>query len=479
MRYIFWVLVVLIGAPSLWSQEYQRIAIRPNQKVEIGLNQSGNAEGFCMDYLRELPDWRTKGYNRVYSDQNVIIKLNGEVTSESFKSLIEGENPLLILQPFSDLSVDISLNTNYRPEKGVEIKTVEIEFNGSTTIGNLDDDGVDAAALIMANWKDELTQEQFWDLSICINLLKKNGLIKVKEDLILDSSMKNSLDNLLESPMFFDRSWGKLRPELLKVCLKNDCFKITSGNWVEELRIQINQINDYESAIWTAERTFYPKAATSKNLAESKLKNDNLVSLNKTNKDVRDTLISGHRYVLMLAWKSLSFEINLKESIITSKEYESSSKLFDKTLFMTAQCEMQKWARSNSISELTDVELQLRMKELLGLPPNSTNAEFIEFWVKEEDMFRPSIDPSLNQNLTLDDITLSYYVQYCDFFNSSYNGNNLFNLYPFTGRGYTYDYNPNNLSHKGLSEFVLREKRKAYIRKIYPTGNYLRGLTKG
>ena len=45
--------------------------------------------------------------------------------------------------------------------------------------------------------------------------------------------------------------------------------------------------------------------------------------------------------------------------------------------------------------------------------------------------------------------------------------------YPWTQLGYTYDWNPENKSHVGLSEFVIGENKNIVIKAIYSTNDYL------
>jgi hypothetical protein len=46
-----------------------------------------------------------------------------------------------------------------------------------------------------------------------------------------------------------------------------------------------------------------------------------------------------------------------------------------------------------------DINLTLRMKQLLGLPPHDNKTSFVQLWVHPRDMFRPAPDPEINDSM--------------------------------------------------------------------------------
>lgn len=106
-------------------------------------------------------------------------------------------------------------------------------------------------------------------------------------------------------------------------------------------------------------------------------------------------------------------------------------------------------------------DLKLRLEQLLGLPPHSVKSNFVEFWVKPDDLFRPCPDPEITDHECAPDFPLSSFLTvspiYVKWFNdlksASYSGNPQ--PYPWTRLGYTYDWG-DSLSHIGISEFVIR-----------------------
>lgn len=42
---------------------------------------------------------------------------------------------------------------------------------------------------------------------------------------------------------------------------------------------------------------------------------------------------------------------------------------------------------------------ELRLKQLLGLPPQTQKSQFVEFWVSPHDLFRPCHDPEISDSV--------------------------------------------------------------------------------
>jgi len=107
--------------------------------------------------------------------------------------------------------------------------------------------------------------------------------------------------------------------------------------------------------------------------------------------------------------------------------------------------------------------LRLRLAQRLGLPPGANYDRFIELWVRPRDLVRPCPDPEVtDRECELTTPAPAAYVQVSDnhqawfreLRQTSYGPNG----YPFTGLGYTYDWNPTT-DEVGPSEFVLRPAR--------------------
>lgn len=123
-------------------------------------------------------------------------------------------------------------------------------------------------------------------------------------------------------------------------------------------------------------------------------------------------------------------------------------------------------------------DLDLRLEELLGLPPDIGKTTFVQFWVSPADLFRPSADPEItdqeaevglpasSQYVTVSE---SYVQWFADLLGSSYGDNG----YPWTRLGYTYDWG-NPFSEVGLSEFVIRSGATVTVESVSTTADYCR-----
>ncbi|MFK7907081.1 MAG: hypothetical protein AB8B69_18240, partial [Chitinophagales bacterium] len=138
--------------------------------------------------------------------------------------------------------------------------------------------------------------------------------------------------------------------------------------------------------------------------------------------------------------------------------------------WVTACPELQDWYVKN---QKQAKDMDLRVEQLLGLPPKSGKTHFIELWVKPSDMFRPSPDSEITDATT--DLKLSKEVDSTH--KEWYNGNIVYSYYPlaypWTRLGYTYDWG-NKKNHVGLSEFVIRKGATVIVNSVQTTADYLK-----
>lgn len=121
--------------------------------------------------------------------------------------------------------------------------------------------------------------------------------------------------------------------------------------------------------------------------------------------------------------------------------------------------------------------LDMRLKQYLGLAPDWNYDVFVEMWVSPNDMFRPCVDPEVNDstcNLNFGDSAPNvknipdYQDFYSDLYYKSYRASAGV---PWTGLGYTYDWgNPD--SDIGASEYILTPGAKYEIKRAVPTQEY-------
>ena len=147
--------------------------------------------------------------------------------------------------------------------------------------------------------------------------------------------------------------------------------------------------------------------------------------------------------------------------------------------------------------DLDDSMLNLRLEQLIGLPPGRDKDAFLEAWVDPTDLFRPCPDPEISDHECQVEIPVvgrgdqrpwdcslkrqvsGKYVRVdpghlrwmCDNWTSSYDHEELFDNYPWTALGYTYDWgHPDD--HVGLSEFVAPAGSEVVFHGITPTEGY-------
>ncbi|MEF8865582.1 MAG: hypothetical protein V5A20_07475 [Salinibacter sp.] len=122
--------------------------------------------------------------------------------------------------------------------------------------------------------------------------------------------------------------------------------------------------------------------------------------------------------------------------------------------------------------------LQRRLAQRLGLPPDADYDRFVELWVRPQALVRPCPDPEVTDrecelrapepagHVVISDAHRDWFLELRQ---TSYGPDG----YPFTGLGYTYDWNPQT-DEVGPSEFVLRPGEAGIVRATYSTAAYCR-----
>ncbi len=142
-------------------------------------------------------------------------------------------------------------------------------------------------------------------------------------------------------------------------------------------------------------------------------------------------------------------------------------------IFVSLKSELQTKCQNYFRQHLTQ-----RLEQLLGLPPNSGYTYLVEMSVRQEDIFRPCIDPDITkkkcaaQPSSLDQISQTHKVWLAEQMLKSYQFTDR-KGYPFTRLGYTYDWNPDT-PDLGVSEYIIREGAKIKVINIMSTEDYCR-----
>jgi len=183
-------------------------------------------------------------------------------------------------------------------------------------------------------------------------------------------------------------------------------------------------------------------------------------------------------FVLMASWKKAKDTVYYHNDIGSStsdlKYYATKSR----PVFVTAFPDLQKWYAGDANKKNIDK----RLLQLLGLPPDTSKRVFILFWVRPQDLIRPCVDTEITDNSCDYKISSSPSSQTdCEnliwltqFIRDSYSDSDPYKQFPFTQLGYTYDWSKKNKQHVGMSEFVIGKDKFARVAGIYTTEQFLK-----
>jgi hypothetical protein len=194
-----------------------------------------------------------------------------------------------------------------------------------------------------------------------------------------------------------------------------------------------------------------------------------LVPIVNYNYNLNWKTINGENYILVATWKgdASRFIPYVDSPYYTTPSTDGSE------IWITTSPEL-----LNRFEVSDGVDTNMRLKQMLGLPPNSVYNYFVEFWVRPEDLFRPCADNEITDGtcgLTFPANTPTSYQAWVNGNRiSRYYQGSLFEKYPWTQLGYTYDWNPENKTHVGLSEFVIGKNKKIIVQAIYTTSQYIK-----
>jgi len=143
-------------------------------------------------------------------------------------------------------------------------------------------------------------------------------------------------------------------------------------------------------------------------------------------------------------------------------------------IWVSSPPELKAWVADHAFPES---DLALRLKQMLGMPPEADKTYFAEFWVNPADLVRPSPDPEITDHEAELDFPTNPFLTisqtYKDWFNDlrskSYTTDDA---HPWTRLGYTYDWG-NNYNHVAISEFVIWDGAQVEINAVTETANYV------
>ncbi len=118
------------------------------------------------------------------------------------------------------------------------------------------------------------------------------------------------------------------------------------------------------------------------------------------------------------------------------------------------------------------VDLNLRLEQLLGLPPNNGKTKFVEMVVQSADIFRPCPNPDIQATECVQTFPANTDPSHLNWFaKTSLSSYQIPGGYPWTHLGYTYNWNPDK-SEVGMSEYIIRKGSVVEVTSIIPTSDY-------
>jgi hypothetical protein len=217
----------------------------------------------------------------------------------------------------------------------------------------------------------------------------------------------------------------------------------------------------------------YKQALTDSAQLNASKRSFSLTSISDNNPGLIWKNIDGERYVLVSSWKADAkfYKNDPKTGFYNTGKYP---------IWVTAAPDLQQRLAGEKRKFKNPKPLEKRLRQMLGLPPNAVKKVFVEFWVRPQDLVRPCVDTEVTDNScelfipkgsNPDCNNLRWLI---DQTRASFADSTLYQRYPFTQLGYTYDWSRRNKRHIGLSEFVIGENKNIVVEAVYETAEYVR-----
>jgi hypothetical protein len=179
----------------------------------------------------------------------------------------------------------------------------------------------------------------------------------------------------------------------------------------------------------------------------------------------RDSL--GRERLLVVSWMKQS---SLKFWPMGKPFKTSNNPAYDS--WITSCPQMLQFLKKNNFTDTSS--LNLRIAQLLGMPPDTPNNYFVEFWVYPKKLFRPAPDPEVTDHEAGLYFPSGVSTKHRDWFNneikSKYDTSSS-SCFPWTRLGYTYDW-ADPLHPVGLSEFVVDTSAWVMVKAVYSSWQY-------
>ena len=109
------------------------------------------------------------------------------------------------------------------------------------------------------------------------------------------------------------------------------------------------------------------------------------------------------------------------------------------------------------VRQTDDHGIEMRVIQMLGLPPDCGYDHIVLFWAEKDSLFRP---------------TRAWFEDYC---RTAYHSDTP---YPWTRLGYTYDWHSGSPSAIGPAEFIVRPSTRVIVSDILPVPDWYRTVTR-
>jgi hypothetical protein len=153
--------------------------------------------------------------------------------------------------------------------------------------------------------------------------------------------------------------------------------------------------------------------------------------------------------------------------------YQQGDNVLTREIWLTAVPQLRELCRT--LPE--DAARIARINQYLGLPPateRDNGRKFVEMWVRPENMFRPCMDPEIDDTTCGLSFPEGVATEHRDWYTRNFASSFGFwqtTRYPWTGLGYTYDW-CNASTRVGASEFVVRSGSTVSVTGIIERDTY-------
>lgn len=119
---------------------------------------------------------------------------------------------------------------------------------------------------------------------------------------------------------------------------------------------------------------------------------------------------------------------------------------------------------------------EMRLKQLIGLPPDCDYTTFTGFWVSPDDVMRPAYQTDPESGEMSNVFKESVDEDFKDWFDGNIIASYFDEYYPWTRLGYTYDWADNNTEY-GLTEFLVSDKAEITVEFTDTTAEFIKRIT--